>query len=191
MKKQLLAVMLLLSFWGCAPGMGDILGRNPNTSDPYGGSSQKDPYSRRDPYGGNTPSGNSQTRTDDLRRGRDAVSGTTPYAGNKGSYSRSFRVSVEGGTMNFGGQNIPYSPMGFQIAEGERKTIIFRSTGDKKNYLTIPVEVEYRQSILLFDSGAIRLPYESSWETQKGYSNLSSGNRSQASGISISVQGTR
>jgi len=182
MKKQLLAVMLLLSFWGCAPGMGDIPGGTPKT---------QDPYSRRDPYGGNTPSGNSQTRTDDLRRGRDAVSGTTPYAGNKGSYSRSFRVSVEGGTMNFGGQNIPYSPMGFQIAEGERKTIIFRSTGDKKNYLTIPVEVEYRQSILLFDSGAIRLPYESSWETQKGYSNLSSGNRSQASGISISVQGTR
>lgn len=181
MKKQLLAVMLLLTILGCAPGMGDIPGGTPKT---------QDPYSRRDPYGGNTPAGNSQTRADDLRRSRDAVnSGTTPYSGNKGAYSRSFRVSVEGGTMNFGGQNIPYSPMGFQINDGERKTIIFRSIGDKKNYLTIPVEVEYRQGTLMFDSGAIRLPYESSWETQKGYSNLSSGSRLQ--GISISIQGTR
>lgn len=174
MKKQLLAVMLLLSIWGCAPGMGDIPGGNPKT---------QDPYSRRDPYGGN-----SQTRSDDLRRSRDAVSGTTPYSGNKSAYSRSFRVSVEGGTMNFGGQNIPYSPMGFQISDGERKTIIFRSIGDKKNYLSIPIEVEYRQGTLMFDSSAIRLPYESSWETRKEYSNLS-GRRLQ--GISISIQGTR
>ncbi|NJL59364.1 MAG: hypothetical protein HC887_06690 [Desulfobacteraceae bacterium] len=145
---------------------------------PYSPTSQ-DSYRRQD-------SGDYQKSADDLKRGRDQS--RYPSTNNSTSLN-GFRVSVSGGMMNFNGQNLPYMPVSFQIGDGERKTIIFRSlSGSKKGYQTLPAEVEYRQGTLSFDNGKIRLPYESSWENQKNYANLS-GERS--SGISIMIQKAR
>lgn len=132
---------------------------------------------QQDPYGGYQDSGSdAQKRADELRRGRD----TRSSVGGSG-----FRVSVSSGAMNFNGQNLPFIPMSFQINDGERKTIIFRSlSGSKKSYQTVPVDVEYRQGALTLDNGGIRLSYESSWDTQRNYSNLSGGHYS---GISIVI----
>ena len=119
------------------------------------------------------------------------------YAGRAGVYGDLVRVTVQGGSMDFGDKQRHYQPLTFRIANGENKAVTFARSGER-SYATRIISVVYRDGNLLFDVGkresmqkyAKRLIYDSSWDRGRTYSNitLSGHSVSEARGINITVQ---
>ena len=119
------------------------------------------------------------------------------YAGRAGVYGDLVRVSVQGGSMDFGGKQRHYQPLTFRIANGESKAITFERSRER-SYATRIIWVVYRDGNLLFDVGkqerkqkyAKRLIYDSSWDRGRTYSNitLSEHSVSEARSINVTVQ---
>lgn len=107
-----------------------------------------------------------------------------------GNYGDLLRVHVENGLANFHGQERQYSPVTFQIANGELKTVIFETTKNRR----VELMAFYDGATLILDDkagkkgNAAQLHYDKRWQRGLTYDNVYTNNRAKLKGADITVQ---
>jgi hypothetical protein len=99
------------------------------------------------------------------------------------------QVTIRGGTMRFHGKHRSYRPVSFNLAEGERKQILFQS---HKRAKPLKIWVAYREGSLIFDDAkqrrrSTRFVYAPSWKKGARYENIDLGKYSSSDGRGLNI----
>jgi uncharacterized phage infection (PIP) family protein YhgE len=109
----------------------------------------------------------------------------------EGNYGDLLRVRIENGMANFHGQVRQYSPVSFQIANGETKEILIATTKRR----TVILTAYYDGATLYLDgnkntrkSQMSRLHYDKRWSRGLTYANTYTNNKAKLKGAEITVE---